>query len=492
MEVPLDQIYFPVGLALDVREGPVVPEDVTTHDKLVVVSSDFDLQYNGGAIQSYDLELLDAKLPTRCALDQECPAGVCDKGLCAAADGSRCSEAGERNADDRLLYPGLCKPLDPAPFQISKVKIGAFATDAILRARTDDEIKRLFVPVRGDSTLHWLDLDARGNLDCGQVGDGACDDRHRVGDDPSETERDITLGPEPFAIDASEHAESIVVTNQTTNTVTLFTTDAGSAPVPEQWTTPPRIEFALNTNLPQRPVGVAALPLTEQERRASEKRTPAYTFLLTFRDSAQVRLVRFASDLDSSGDRPYLVDGGGIGISANSVGSDSRGVAVDDSARKAAELACGGDDACLSQAALVPLDVYVANRSPASLLIGRTTPPQQYPSFFQALPLTTGPSRVVVGKVLTPDNVEETRVFVVCFESRRIFIYDPKRSRIEADIFTGRGPHALAVDSKRHLLYVGHFTDSYVGVYSLDLAFPETYGSMLGMLGSPKSPRSSK
>jgi len=387
------------------------------------------------------------------------------------------------------------------------VKIGAFATDAIIRSRGggDDEpalSNRLFVPVRGDSTLHWLDLDADGNLDCGQRGNGgACDSAHRVGDDPSETSRDLKLGPEPFAIDASEHAETILVTNQTTGTVTLFTSDAGTTPAPSTWGAAPRLQFALNTNLPQRPVGVAAVSLTRQDEltlvppKAGEKAPapPAYTYLLTFRDSAQVRLVRFAADAASSVDRPYLVDGGGIGITANSVGSDSRAIAVDDSARKAAEQDCGdGDAACLAQAALVPLDVYVANRSPASLLIGRTTPPQQYPSFFQTLPLTTGPSRVVVGKIRNADGEEETRVFVVCFESRRVFVYDPRRSRIETEIFTGRGPHALAVDTERALLYVGHFTDSYVGVYSLDLKFPETYGAMLGMLGSPKAPRSSK
>jgi DNA-binding beta-propeller fold protein YncE len=145
----------------------------------------------------------------------------------------------------------------------------------------------------------------------------------------------------------------------------------------------------------------------------------------------------------------------------------------------------------LARAALVPLDVYVANRAPATLLIGRTRPPQEYPYFYQTVPLTTGPSRVVVGHIDTP-NGEETRVFVVCFDSRRVFVYDPQRARIETEILTGRGPHSVVVDQQRKLLYVGHFTDSYIGVYSLDLEFPETYGTMLGTLGSPKTPRTSK
>jgi hypothetical protein len=230
--------------------------------------------------------------------------------------------------------------------------------------------------------------------------------------------------------------------------------------------------------------------------------------MMTFRNSAQVRLFFFASDGEggdapngeggdapsnkSSPSRPYLVDGSFVPIDANSVGSDSRGIAIDASARAAAKQSCAAHDAdCAHDAGLVPLDVYVANRSPSSLLIGRTGS-SDYPNFFQTLPLTTGPSRVVVGHVTTPNGERETRVFVVCFDSRRIFVYDPLRSRIETEILTGRGPHAVAVDEERQLLYVGHFTDSYVGVYSLDLAFPSTYGTLLGTLGTPKAPRSSK
>lgn len=471
VEVPLDQIYFPVGLALD-----------SSKEHLVVVSSDFDLQFNGGAIQSYKLSQalggLESTLPQRCNDASDCDGRVCEAGLCVDGAGQSPCPQGDRADADRLLYPTRCNPIDPRPFQVDEVKIAAFATDAVLRPRLDGAGDRLFVPVRGDSTLHWIDVDG-GELECGRAADGGCDARHRVGDDPSETSRDIELGPEPYAIDATANGEKVVVTNQTTGTVALFATrDDG-----------PKLDFNLRGGLPSRPVGLAGLPLT---RLAAAQEAPAYTFLMTFRDSAQVRLFRTSDDDTSSPPRPFLVDGGGVSIDANSVGSDSRGIAVDPSARQAAEARCGDDRACLAQAALVPVDVYVANRTPASLLIGRTRPPQEYPYFFQTLPLSIGPSRVVVGKVLSASGEEETRVFVVCFESRRIFVYDPQRSRIETEIFTGRGPHALAVDTNRRLLYVGHFTDSYIGVYSLDLAFPDTYGTMLGMLGAPRAPRSSK
>lgn len=467
VEVPKDQIYFPTGLALD-RQG----------DHLFVVSSDYDLQYNGGAVQSYDLNRLEGTLPTRCdtAEDQD---GKRD-GLCAAPDaqdGKPCT-SGERGDQDRLLFPGLCNPLDPAPLQVDRVKIGAFATDAVVRTDASGTAERLFVPVRGDSTLHWLDVDG-GKMECGQSGnsDNACDDYHRAGDDPQETTRGLTLDVEPFAIAATEHGNQIVVTNQTTGHVALFNND---------WNGAPTLDFVLGSDrLPRRPVGVAPIP--------GAPGMEGDTFLLTFRDSAQVRLFRYAPDVGASPDRPYLVDGGGVGISANSVGSDSRGIATDSSARDEARARCAADDqACLDAAALVGIDVYVANRAPATLLIGRTRPPQEYPYFYQTVPLTIGPSRVVVGKVRGVTGELETRVFVVCFDSRRVFVYDPKRARIETEIFTGRGPHALAVDEKRALLYVGNFTDSYVGVFSLDLAFPATYGTAIGTLGTPKSPRSSK
>src|ERR1041384_4694495 len=323
--VPVDDIYFPVGLAFDER-----------NEHLFVVSSDFDLQYNAGAIQSYDVKLIDADLPPN----------VTDA----------CTN-GERTAAERLLFPGRCQPIDPtaAGYKADSVKIGAFATDAVMRQSDDRSQTRLFVPVRGDSTLHWLDILPGGKMECGQgANDGSCNDAHRAGDQPTDNTRGIKLTAEPFAVDASEHGGAIVVTNQTTGVASLFVNDWGP--------NGPTLQFALGIPQVRRPVGIAALPAPAASASEGD------TFLLTFRDSAQVRGVRYAPDAPSAEDRPFLVDGGGVGITANSVGSDSRGIAVDASTREAAEARCGDDEACLAQAALVPLDVYVANRAPSSLL----------------------------------------------------------------------------------------------------------------------------
>jgi hypothetical protein len=487
LEVPEDEIYFPVGVSLDARG-----------EHLFVVSSDFDLQYNGGAIQSYDLNKLTERIQRTCTSDADC-AGLgterCDAGagLCLFGDGDFCF-GDELAPNQRVLYPARCKPIDQKPLITSQVKIGAFATDIVRRERPTNldgtppgDPERLFIPVRGDTTLHWIDVE-NGELRCGQANnDGACDDQHRAGDDAAaENGRGLELQAEPFAIDANALGTTVVVSNQTTGTASLFVNDWGSAG--------PKLRFALASDrIPSRPVGVASVPLPWRETPKTFRLDAPDAFLLSFRNSAQVRVVSFAPDTGSSPPRDYLVDAGGVGIDANSDGSDSRGLAVDPSARLVARGRCAeADEACHAEADLVPLDVYVANRKPASLLIGRTRPPLNYPYFFQSLPLTVGPSRVVVGRVRAPSGEEETRVFVICFDSRRIFIYDPQRSRFEAEILTGRGPYAVAVDTARSLLYVGHFTDSFIGVFSLDLSSPANYGTMLGILGNPKAPRSSK
>jgi hypothetical protein len=135
--------------------------------------------------------------------------------------------------------------------------------------------------------------------------------------------------------------------------------------------------------------------------------------------------------------------------------------------------------------------------------VGRTVPAQnelqttELPAFYDAISLTQGPSRVLVGNVTVAETADgqrvlEQRVFVGCFDSRRVFVYDPVRRRIEVEIATGRGPHALSVDENNGQLLIGHFTDSFIGVVSLDRRYSHTYGKMLATIGEPSAPRASK
>ncbi len=576
IEPPLEKIYFPVGLTLTPGSR-----------HLVVANSDFDLQYNAGSVGVLDMDAIARLAPVPCREDSDCTssdaAALSGRTRCDSAPSEEnagvasyfcvdpgapapCGGIPERPESERLLHPGRCAAIDPerppsgASLFSDRVQIGAFATDVVFRPRPAefaraDSVGRLFIPVRGDATLHWLDIDSEGHLDCGQYnGERGCDGAHRAGDDPAENTRDLRLAPEPYAIAASPEGDALLVSNQTSGMLSLFVNRWGQPAVADEPAAggdrgDVKLEFAL-TNLPVRPVGIAALPtpaLAQVRRFAPvDARATAFPpgFLVTYRNAAAVDLVRYFDDALSQPDRPYATRANFVPITLNSSGVDSRGLAVEGTARRSAEAHCLGavgkgadclertvcskfDDAapgtclelaseclsglsaeqeetllsCLNEVAPTPLDVYVASRSPASLLVGRTTPAvnelatSDLPAFYDSVALSNGPSRVITGNVLSGDReqpISEPRVFVSCFDSRRVFIYDPERHVVEAEVVTGRGPYAMAIDEVHHWLLVGHFTDSYIGLISLDRRFPQTYGKMLASIGEPSAPRSSK
>lgn len=527
VEPPLSRIYFPVGLAVS-----------PSATRLYVVNSDFDLQFSGGAVQALDLDRVRESVPRSCSSDADCDAARrCDdqptienggiaSGWCVDRDGPHagqpCGPLGEKDTAKLVLTPGRCGYLNTgspqgggASLVVSSVGIGAFATDVIYRSRPGGPGGRLFIPVRGDATLHYIDVidDSEPGtvpfeLECGQgANDGDCDDAHRRGDDPEEENtRGLRLPREPFGIDATALGDAMVITHQTEGAASLFVNDD------EAWGdgvsslgVGPKLEFALG-GLPTRPVGVVALP--EPAVVAEKQLGYQPGFLVTFRNAAEVRLLRYFDDAASKPARPFIQQSGGAAITANSIGVDSRGIAVEGSQRASCEASCPTDagDArtdCLASCAAIPLRVFVANRAPSSLLIGETRPnasltgSDDLPRFVDALPLPFGPSRVIVGEVLDESGQRKPRVFVVCFDSRRIAIYDPDGRRVEKWVETGRGPHALAIDiGERNGEpyahgYVGHFTDSYIGVIDLDQRSAH-YGSVVMTLGRPVPPRASK
>ena len=544
---PPEELYFPTGLALDTQAKSESVEGAPRY--LYVVNSDFDLQYRSASVISYDLDKVRHVVPRNCTATADCVPfeQVCDapdaEGLPDGLNPNRnpsyycvdpvpvdpdpahendlelkvCGSSKERDDADLILYPGRCPSVDAASLVAGKVGIGAFATDVIFRANPDDAGQsRLFIPVRGDSTLHWIDVQPGGQLECGQStsADGNCDDEHKAGNMPATTDDHLVQPAEPFAIDATNDGTYVGVTNQTTGTVSLYHNDwAGDAEL-----------VSIASGLPLAPVGIAAVPEPEIAEKAQ---LPGPAFLVTYRSAPQIDLLRVREDPASAGastdyDRFTLRRAGSVLLTANSLGFDSRGIAIDSRDREQGYSRCEADSNCASAAdpkgcranclqTAPQSSVFVASRAPASLLVGAMTADSNYtfntnelPSFTDSIALTFGPSRVIVGDVRVPTTATdkehddhgpfalESRVFVVCFDSRRIFVYDPKRRRIEAIVSTGRGPHALAVDSKRGLAYLGHFTDSYLGVISLDQRFPQTYATIVASIGTPKAPRSSK
>ena len=111
------------------------------------------------------------------------------------------------------------------------------------------------------------------------------------------------------------------------------------------------------------------------------------------------------------------------------------------------------------------------------------------------MPLDFGASRVEVGQIVDQSGELVERIFAVAFDTRRVFVFDPFAHRMEAVIRTGRGPHDIGFDvgvddagETFSYLYVGHFTDSYLGVVDLDQRRPATFGNMVATIGDPEPP----
>lgn len=571
------RVYFPVGLVIS-----------KAADHLLVVNSDFDLQFSQGTVQSLNLSRVREVLTRPCSNDSDCDKDeVCDVEpsqendghpafVCVEADDpSPCGAFGDKAAHLRALAPGRCAPIElltPADGRGSLLTdvahFSAFATQGLLLSRPcgtaseqracgeDDAFDarvpdrngerhpdRLFIPVRGDTSIHYLDVRSDGRLVCNRdvesqnvdSFEGAsgqtplrCDgNRVRSGrtfglnaegqwvstgepplpgeeaeDDIDEDDPfyDFELQPEPLEIAGSASGRVIVVSHQLRGTVSTLMNN---------WLDPPELIHVLR-DLPYRPIGVAAAEPSPRPDGTFRDEADL-DFLVTYAGDAQIDLLHFYDDglLDATTSalpgargpatsvfRPSMVQAASSRILTNTPGTHSRGLLVTATDRDKAVVACPSDDEdCLKQAERVPLEVYVTNRTPNSMLLGSTggserlAPSERLPRIYDTVPLTAGPARIVTGSVILADGSEASRIFILCFDDAVIYVYDPALSRVESEIRTGRGPYAMAFDPVLPVAYVSHFTDSYIGAISLDQRYVHTYGATLATLGSPEAPR---
>ncbi len=411
---PPATFYFPVGMTVS-RGGNV----------LYVVNSDFDLQWNGGTIQSYDLNAirtdsaisaagytLSAQLPLpegggpSLYLDgsTKLPAGG-ETELCAVGDFVFQGDGG---------FTSACAPIiNSTAYVRDSVAIGAFATDIQLSPFGN----RLYIPVRGDASLTWLSVvpddptvhplpglracDQDGGqgcyapftLQCGQANNGnRCDATHHAGVnayEPGNT-RNLTMPGEPFAMAQSADGTAIVLTHQSEGETSLFLTgltDDGGPASPDT----PSMQFIIDAGLPLGGDGIANIPHDPAAfgctvaANCSELPRPA--FLETNNTTAEMNLLRYYSDdgttvfadaavpdanllLTTTLQRPFIALERTLPITTLSSGTDSRGIAFDTSQRLACEQMFPAPDARNEECARKPARVFIANRMPATLITG--------------------------------------------------------------------------------------------------------------------------
>jgi hypothetical protein len=590
---PTNTFYFPVGLA--VSAGGNV---------LYAANSDFDLQFNGGTLQSYDLfrlrhdaaELVGADFsdpncsPTAagpCALFNELQSDIhshrivfqfpWQAGCLNATD----VEITEPNGSRVPLGEACAPPVDSTSYVGDFAVIGAFATDIQLsnmsfqplnaNGTLEPSMARLFAPVRGDTTLTWADVpldtpdmvppqdapmpgpavvSSPFTISCGQDGEGRCDSVHHVGAvvDPEDT-RDVTMPGEPFAMAQTPDGTGIAITHQTSQNTSLLlsgvetaTADAqesGSVPMVPK-VVDPSMQFVL-TGVPTGGDGLVAVPhdldapVPPCEKVNDKMPCVRPAFLETTHSAAELDLLRYYDDDGSSINRPFLVREVAYTLTVNQGGTDSRGIVIDTTARLACE-AASPSRAAAAACAQLPARVFFASRTPPSLVLGEIgLPSASGDGTFDPdrlvitgnVSLAAGASRVYLAPIVDRSGNYALRVFIVCYDSDQIFVYDPDAGVVENVIYVGPGPFAMAFDPFRmsdvasrapvavdprvdpalslkryRFAYVASFTQSYLQVIDLDDSIGPlvpggpavsdyTFERVVFNLGTPTNPKGS-
>jgi hypothetical protein len=423
---PDADIYFPTGLFLSGES------DGSAARFLYVLNSNFDLRYNRGSIQAFDLDMLDSRL-TECA-----------------QPGLPCQVETTRVLADEVLVPSLATSYNVSP-----------------------DRKRLYVTTRTDQTLLYIDLDEDADgeaiLQCDES-ERRCNDDRRRGANASDNARGAVFPPEAVSIVSLPAASAVpgldpanvpgdfVMVAHRWGQVSLFH-DSGAAG--------PKLIQVLD-KLPLEPTGLEFDPVGHVAYMSLYARTAS--------NGASRLLSRIAFSVEASADgsldASYLYDVGTVVIDGVAPQRSTRTLLMNP-ARPGQLLVTGDRPASL-------LFVDVGGGPDSVVTAASPTIPAR-----EIVTIGDGPLRMAHGKI-----GERHIIAVACFDGKQLYLIDALRSTIAAVIHNLNGPFDLAIDSQRQRLYLADFRSSSVLVVDLSaLAEADdqrTDAPIIGQLGIPK------
>ncbi|HEX8794678.1 MAG TPA: hypothetical protein VF765_27215 [Polyangiaceae bacterium] len=537
---PMKSFYFPTGLAVS-PDGKF----------LYAVNSDFDLQWNGGTLQSYDLARIrqtTADLVKANASGAKTPPASLKRDHVNFVP--NCMQSAPQSIGNQLgvhVGANCAPPVDSTQYVLDSAIVGAFAEDLQVgdlpgAGCPGNCSLRLFAPMAGNSTVTWADVGSfkgtTSSISCGRGSDNRCDALHQTGNDPNSpgNTRQLTMPGEPYGMAISEDKASLAVTSETDTKSSLLTTTSSFTK------SVPTMQFVVE-NLPSGGIGMASVPHDPNAVvRCQDVSDREYcirpAFLETFVGAAEVDLLRYYDD-DQSGSgsstyRPFLVRERAVSIPTN-IGADFRGLAIDPTPRYRCAASATTQDQRL-QCGRLPARVFIASRTPPSVVyadLGLYTGGGEYDpdalAFLGNIPLPAGPSKVYLAPIIIQDTTGahyEPRIFVTLFDTGAIEVINPELVPpvVEATVYVGQNPYSLAFDPfgdqavaagntnapsmtdiathkqvpplasadphRYRFAYVGIFTQSYVQMIDLDdSAFTGTYQQVVFNLGVPTIPK---
>ena len=397
IQPPPDQLYFPTGLA-------VAPDSSV----LFVANANSELRYNSGSIAVIDLE-------TVRSLADEWATGAIPSADCNV-DASR-SRVLECNESEVILAD-------------STIRMGNFATALATQTLTSGAL-RLFVAVRGDPSVTWVDYDSNDNsLDCG--GDGSyplCDGPHRLARMRNDVELP-TMTTEPFGIHVDSANGYVMVTHLTSGAVSLV--DA-----PPDGSDPILADAIAGLFLADQQTGVRGAVGVAGRLPGSEHDL----VYVTSRSEDRVQMLYvYRPDASSF---PTIVPSEFFFLDEVFPSDDGRGISFSADGTRA----------------------HIVNREPPTLSVFDTTiGADGFPvnELLGVAEVCTQASNVTIA-----DPGAGERAYVTCFPSGQVWVVNPVSMAVEAIIEVGRGPHAVAASPARQQLYVANFLEDTVAVVDI-------------------------
>jgi DNA-binding beta-propeller fold protein YncE len=399
---PRDQFYFPTGMDIS-------PDQ----EILFVANANSDLRFDSGTALAVSLDWID---------------NVVGDWLSTG----RIPEGREEECEVDLSVPyTLVCDEHNAVIDDSAVRIGNFATDLRVQDLEGDTDLRLFLAVRGDPSLTWLDWDGEGLSCSDSSGFSECDDDHRLTQLRNDSDLN-NLSDEPFNVFVDSINGYALVTHLTSGAVTLA--DAPTARDPDD---PPVLADALGGLFAPDPVtgirgatGAAGrLPGTDGDR-----------IYITSRSESRVQTMLVER---TPGGYPVLVPAEHFFLNKVTPSTDGRGITFSPDGTRA----------------------YIVNREPPMLHIIDTSldefgAPKN--EFLSAVELCQQASNLTLADTGLGD-----RIYVACFRNGQIWSIDPRGAVVDAIIDVGRGPHAVVASAERGRLYVTNFLEDTIAVIDL-------------------------
>jgi hypothetical protein len=488
---PADTFFYPASALVDPSES-----------WLFVTNSNADLRYNDGTLVMLDLD--------RAKQDRGDGAGpvpvtngVTQKWLpCPQEDYvNPLPRSDPQNCCWDLLDPNILNCDERRYVQAAAtVRIGSFAAGMVWQdyCSTNCDLTttctpvpnqgRLMIGVRGDTSLTWVDVQpgaSHPTFDCNSspgVSLGECDEAHRITQTTSAlvTEALDTNAPvvpvpdEPYALALDPELGLLYVGHLVGNTSTV---DSGGVSLYDvSSTTAPLVmaNFLAPFPSPFSPNGAGAFGIAALQRHVplGQPAAPGVSKEL-FASSRYLPTITSMGPFGTLGNCPHVgtdivVEPAGESFNPGLVGSEMRGIAFMDPAPPAAAQRAYALER-------VPPDLvgFDITRNNAGAVI--TTPTD----FSETC---SSPTFLYQHKVT---DAEGTRLYVNCFDTGEIYVFDPSVPTLLTTFQVGRGPAGMVFpDDTSPIAYLIGFSDNNVSV--LDLApGSQTQYHVIQRLGFP-------